>query len=154
VCSVPRRKCLFLYFYFMDRDFGLIQVRLQTCFPLQIQVYVNGHEWLTRRLDKKQIRYRKIRECFRVDRGFGEGTKAFRTVLLTELASTVNPRCQEGHPLFSDLLQSMSYYWVTTQREYSTDILFKSPDPFGGTLSSITEPQQVVLWGQASHELS
>ena len=37
-----RRKCLFLYFYFMDRDFGLIHVRLQTWFPLQVQVYVNG----------------------------------------------------------------------------------------------------------------
>ena len=41
-----RRKCLFLYYYFMDRDFGLIHVKLQTWFPLQIQVYVNGHEWL------------------------------------------------------------------------------------------------------------
>lgn len=28
-----RRKCLFLYFYFMDRDFGLIHVKLQTWFP-------------------------------------------------------------------------------------------------------------------------
>jgi hypothetical protein len=46
-----RRKCLFLYFYFIDRDFGLIHVWLQTWFPLQIQVYVNGHEWLARRLD-------------------------------------------------------------------------------------------------------
>ena len=43
-----RRKCLFLYYYFMDRDFGLIHVKLQTWFPLQIQVYVNGHEWLAR----------------------------------------------------------------------------------------------------------
>ena len=25
-----RRKCLFLYYYFMDRDFGLIHVKLQT----------------------------------------------------------------------------------------------------------------------------
>jgi len=33
-----RRKCLFLYFYFNHRDFGLMHVRLQTWFPLQIQV--------------------------------------------------------------------------------------------------------------------
>ena len=33
-----RRKCLHLYFYFMDRDFGLIHVRVQTWFPLQIQL--------------------------------------------------------------------------------------------------------------------
>jgi hypothetical protein len=27
------RKCLFLYFYFLDRQFGLLHVRLQTWFP-------------------------------------------------------------------------------------------------------------------------
>ena len=43
-----RRKCLFLYFYFINREFGLMHVKLQTWFPLQIQVYVNGHEWLAR----------------------------------------------------------------------------------------------------------
>jgi hypothetical protein len=33
-----RRKCLILDYYFMDRDFGLIHVRLQTWFPLPLQV--------------------------------------------------------------------------------------------------------------------
>ena len=31
-----RRKCLILYYYFMDRDLGLIHVRVQTWFPLQM----------------------------------------------------------------------------------------------------------------------
>src|SRR6266540_1876015 len=53
-----RRKCLILY-YFMDRDFGLIHVRLQTWFPLQLQVYVNGHEWLARKLAQHGVRYTK-----------------------------------------------------------------------------------------------
>ncbi len=46
-----RRKCLQLYFYFLDRQLGLIHVKLQTWFPFPIQVYVNGHEWLAGRLD-------------------------------------------------------------------------------------------------------
>jgi hypothetical protein len=37
-----RRKCLFVYYYFMDRDFGLIHVKLQTWFPLPMQIYVTG----------------------------------------------------------------------------------------------------------------
>ena len=49
-----RRKCLFLCYYFMDRDFSLIHVKLQTWFPLQIQVYVNGHEWLARKLKETE----------------------------------------------------------------------------------------------------
>jgi hypothetical protein len=40
--------------------------------------------------------------------------------LLENYAKLVNP-------LKKDLLRSMDYYWVTTQSEYSTDILFKSP---------------------------
>jgi len=39
-----KRKCLFLYYSFMDPDLGLIHVKLQTWFPLQLQLYVNGHE--------------------------------------------------------------------------------------------------------------
>jgi hypothetical protein len=123
-----KRKCLFLYFYFMDRDFGLIHVRLQTWFPLQIQVYVNGHEWLARRLDQKQIRYRKFENAFVWIEDLVKAQKLshqFSSLnwprLLTRYAKKVNP-------LFRDLLQSMSYYWVTTQSEYSTDVLFKSPD--------------------------
>jgi hypothetical protein len=41
-----RRKCLHLYFYFMDRDFGLLHVRIQTWFPMQIQVYLRTSLYL------------------------------------------------------------------------------------------------------------
>ena len=44
------RRCVFLYFYYVDRDFGLMHIRLQTWLPLTIQVYVNGREWLARQL--------------------------------------------------------------------------------------------------------
>jgi hypothetical protein len=123
-----RRKCLFLYFYFMDPDFGLIHVRLQTWFPLPVQVYVNGHEWLARNLDKKGIHYRKFENAFVWIEDLARAQKLsdrFASLnwprLLTRYAKKVNP-------LLGDLLQSMSYYWVTTQSEYSTDILFKNPD--------------------------
>ena len=61
-----RRKCLHLYFYFMDRDFGLIHVRIQTWFPtqIQVQVYLNGHEWLARKLSANHIRYTKHDNVF------------------------------------------------------------------------------------------
>lgn len=126
--QAARRKCLFLYFYFMDRDFGLVHVKLQTWFPLQIQVYVNGHEWLARKLQQNKIRYRKLENAFV---WIGDLAKAQKFSdrfcsldwprLLTRYAKKINP-------LFSDLLQSMPYYWVTAQSEYSTDILFKSPE--------------------------
>jgi hypothetical protein len=48
----------------MDRDLGLIHVRLQTWFPLQMQVYVNGHEWLARTLTRHAVRYTKQDNAF------------------------------------------------------------------------------------------
>ncbi len=45
-----RRKCLHFYFYFLDPDLGLVHVRLQSWFPFEIQVYMNGREILARQL--------------------------------------------------------------------------------------------------------
>lgn len=62
------RKCLHLYFYFVDREFGLIHVRLQTWLPMSIQVCVNGREYLARRLDRAGIGCEKRDNCFvRID---------------------------------------------------------------------------------------
>lgn len=38
------RKCKYYYFYFLDKNFGFMHVKLQTWFPFMIQVYINGHE--------------------------------------------------------------------------------------------------------------
>src|SRR5262249_17054197 len=39
------RKCLHYYFYFDDDRFGLSQIRLQTWFPFNTNVVLNGREW-------------------------------------------------------------------------------------------------------------
>ena len=62
--QTAKRKCLHLYYYFMDRDLGLLHVRVQTWFPLQVQVYLNGHEWLERRLTARGIEHAKIDNVF------------------------------------------------------------------------------------------
>ena len=60
-----KRNCLQLYYhYFMDRQLGLIHVKLQTWFPFPIQVYVNGHEWLARRLGRHGLKYLKSDNVF------------------------------------------------------------------------------------------
>jgi hypothetical protein len=39
-------------------------LRLQTWFPLQIQVYLDGHEWLARKLTARGIEHTKIDNVF------------------------------------------------------------------------------------------
>ena len=121
-----RRKCLHLYFYFMDRDFGLIHVRVQTWFPLQIQVYLNGHEWLARKLAANHIGYTKhdnafvwIEDMARAQRFADRFVNLHWPAILNRYARRVTPQLQ-------DILSGCQHYWVSAQSEYSTDVLFKT----------------------------
>src|SRR4051794_33722096 len=49
------RQCLHHYLYLIDDEFGFMHVRIQGWIPYEIQVYINGREWLARQLDKRAI---------------------------------------------------------------------------------------------------
>jgi len=120
-----RRKCLFIYFYFMDRKFGLIHVKLQTWFPMQIQVYLNGHDWLERKLMANGISFTKH------DNVFLRVANWERAQMLADRFTGLDwPRILERYaryvnPLLKGSLHGYQHYWVTSQSEYSTDIIFK-----------------------------
>ena len=120
-----RRKCLSLYFYLIDKQFGFMHVRLQTWFPFTIQVYMNGHEYLARKLDDVGLRYRQVENAFawlenpkRAQR-FADGlpNKNWPRIL-SRFARMVNP-------LLPRVLDGCSYYWVAHQTELATDIMFR-----------------------------
>jgi hypothetical protein len=121
-----RRKCLCLYFYFIDREFGFLHVRIQTWFPFTVQVYVNGHEWLARKLSRHGVGYRRCDNAFlsiedprRAQRFADRFTGRKWPRILSRFARRVNP-------LLGDLLQPMDYYWVVDQAEFATDVLFSN----------------------------
>lgn len=127
-----RRKCLCLYFYFVDREFGLMHVRIATWFPFAVQVCLNGHDWLARQMDRHGIGYRQIDNAFvliddpaRAQRMADRFVKRNWPRILSALARRVNP-------LMNNLLRDMDYYWVTQQAEYATDVLFKTPAALQG----------------------
>jgi hypothetical protein len=127
-----RRKCLCLYFYFVDREFGLLHVRITSWFPFMTQVCLNGHDWLARKLDRHGIGYRKVDNAFvsiddpRRARRLADGfVRKNWPRVLTAFARRVNP-------LLRSLLRGMDYYWVTQQAEYATDVMFKSPAALAG----------------------
>lgn len=127
-----RRKCLCLYFYFLDRQFGLMHVRLATWFPFTVQVCLNGHDWLARQMDRHGIGYRQLDNAFvaiadpvRAQRMADRFVQRNWPRILSAFARRVNP-------LTRDLLAGMEYYWVTQQAEYATDVLFQSPAALQG----------------------
>jgi hypothetical protein len=124
------RKCRHLYYYYLDREFGLMHVRLQTWLPFTIQVCINGREWLARKMDRAGITYTKRDNCFTqiselkkaqqfMDRLTNRNWRRF----LDALAQKVNPWIQpkEG-------LDIRSYYWSVRQGEYATDVMFRNAE--------------------------
>jgi hypothetical protein len=121
-----RRKCLCLYFYLFDREFGFMHVRIPTWFPFTIQIYMNGHEWLAGKMDRHGIVHKKLENAFlwiadpnRAQSFSNRFAKKKWPSILSFLAGRFNP-------LLKDLLQSMDYYWVVDQAEFATDIMFSN----------------------------
>ena len=122
------RKCLHLYFYYLDREFGLMHIRLQTWLPFTIQVCLNGREWLARQMDRAGISYTKGDNCFtyiadlkRAQQLMDRLTERHWGRFLDALAQKVNPWI---HPRTG--LDVRSYYWSVRQGEYATDVMFRS----------------------------
>lgn len=126
----PRfRKCLHLYHYFFHHQFGFMNARIQTWFPLTIQVCLNGREWLSRQMTHQGIAYQQQGNCFtwiedlaRAQEIMSSFLRSPWSALLNEIACQLNPIHQE---LFGDF--KLQYYWSVHQSEWATDILFKDP---------------------------
>jgi hypothetical protein len=124
-----QRQCLHLYFYFLDREFGLMHVRLQTWLPMTVQVCLNGREYLARQMDKAGIGYQRCENCFtqiddlpRAQQLLDQLTTRNWEPFLSRLAARVNPWMQG-----KDALDQRGYYWTLLQGEFATDVMFRDP---------------------------
>lgn len=125
---LPRvRQCTHYYFYYIDRDFGWMHLRLQSWVPFTVQVCLNGREYLARQLDKLGIGYQKRDNCLLtiddvpraqalLDRLHTKHWDGF----LDALARRVNPLIhRQAH------LSVGSYYWSVRESELATDVMFR-----------------------------
>lgn len=120
--SIPQ---LCLYYYLLHPEFGLMHIRIQTWLPFTVQIYLNGHDWLARRMTQSGIDYEQLDNCFariddpvRAQELSDEFCRLKWTEILPSFARQVNPLPEECFP--------QNYYWVTDQAEYATDVMFKN----------------------------
>lgn len=48
------------YVYLVDADFGPMFLKFGTYFPYPLKIYLNGHEWLKRQLDRRGLKYQPL----------------------------------------------------------------------------------------------
>jgi hypothetical protein len=123
-------KCAHLYFYMLDRNFGLTHLRLQMWAPFSIHVCINGREWLARQLKQSGIGFDQRDNCFVDIDDLARAQELASAQLKTNWSALLDrfvSRCHPAHQtMFAD--RPLEYYWSAEETEWATDVLFRSPE--------------------------
>ena len=57
-------KCKHYYLYYNDEEFGWMFIKIQTWFPFNVQIYINGREYCSKLFDKANIKYEMYNNSF------------------------------------------------------------------------------------------
>ena len=109
----------------------VIYVRLQTWFPFEIQVGMNGRDWLARQLDREQIRYERSDNKFLWVEDWQRAQQLLDEQLQTDWVRELDALQQQFHPLHPRHLGRMRrlrYNWTVFQSEWASDVAFHSQE--------------------------
>jgi len=131
------RKCLHIYKYWEHPRFGFMGARIQTWFPFNVQIWMNGRVWLGRQLARmgKTDFHREDNYFTRLDdpklaqRVMDRQLEVDWQRALDSIARTLNPLHRQ---IFKAWPQS--YYWSVYQSEWATDLLFEDRKALAASL--------------------
>jgi hypothetical protein len=123
------RKCLHIYKYYQHPRFGLINARIQTWFPFNIQICMNGREWLARQLTRRRCGYGRDDNCFTHLANPALAQRLMDEQLQTDWSGELTALARRLNPLHEEIFRPwpQDYYWSSYQSEWATDLLFESP---------------------------
>ena len=125
--AYQQRRCLHVYFYYIDREFGWMHVRLQTWFPFAIQVCVNGREWLGQKMRRAGMAFQQQDNCFTRIADVGKAQRWMDQWLSRRWAGWLDRWAGRAMPWLTspDGSKLRGYYWTVRQAEFATDVMFR-----------------------------
>ena len=123
------RKCAHYYTYWMDAEWGLCHVRIQTWLPFGVHVCINGREWLARQMDREGVRYVRRDNCFTWVDDVDHAQALLDRQLRTDWGAALNRLLKHSHPGYAKAVRASKhtqYYWSCDASEWASDILFRS----------------------------
>lgn len=135
------RKCLHLYGYWLDDRLGRMSVRLQSWFPFDVQVCLNGREWLGRQLTAAGVAHLKEQNCFPWIENVVRAQRLMDEQLQTSWPELLESLVARLHPGHATLLSSSPsrYYWTLDQSEWATDVMFRSTGALAAIYPRLTD---------------
>ena len=140
VTSKPT-KCKHYYFYYNDSEFGLMYLKIQTWFPYNVQIYINGREYLSKLLDKNNVKYEMYNNSFSYIEDFDKAQELANNILNQKISSSFDGLIKQINNLLPNITKifSASYYWCIDQCEFATDINFKSRSDLENIYKTLVE---------------
>jgi len=128
-----------LDYYFLDPEFGLIHVRLQTWLPFTVQVYVNGHEWLAQQMVQKKLGFVQQHNAFTQLDDPAQAQRLADRFARLDWPKILDRWARQVNPLLNDMLTGYPVHWVVDQAEYATDLLFQSRAALAGLYRALLD---------------
>ena len=124
-----RSKCKHLYFYYDHADFGFMSIRLQTWAPYDIQIAINGRQWLKRLLDKAGCNYILHGNKFLDIDDYALAQQLLNSQLDTRWIDTLTGFLPDVFPSMRSLIgEALDYHWILWQSEWAKDYVFTDPN--------------------------
>jgi hypothetical protein len=123
------RKCMHWYVYFLDSQFGLCHVRIQSWLPFTVHICLNGHEWLCRQLQAAGIAFRRSDNCLIDVADLPAAQRLLSAQPWADWQGILNGLLERACPALSQLAARdgpLSYYWSADETEWATDVMFRS----------------------------
>ena len=123
-------KCKHYYFYYNDDEFGLMYLKIQTWFPYNVQIYINGREYLSNLSEKNNTKYEMYNNSFSYIEDFTKAQELADGILNQKISDSFDGLIKQIniHLPKIEKIFSHSYYWCIDQCEFATDINFKNRD--------------------------
>ena len=121
-------KCSALYHYYLHPRFGWMYIRLQTWFPFEVQIGLNGREWLAQRMDQEGMRYQRSDNKFLWVEDWPQAQRWLAEQQQTNWVQEFDALLRQIHPLHPGHLGRLpvAYNWTVHQSEWATDVAFNS----------------------------
>jgi hypothetical protein len=124
---VPR-KCLHIYKYYKHPRFGFMGTRIQTWFPFNVQIWMNGRVWLGHQLTKMGRT-----DFHREDNYFTQlddpefAQRVMNRQLAVDWQRALDSILRTLNPLHRQIFKAwpQTYYWSIYQSEWATDLMFR-----------------------------
>jgi hypothetical protein len=153
-----KRKQLHWYLYYLDDEFGFMSIRIQSWWPFTLQIYINGHEWLAKQMDREGIAYVRADNCFWQIAELERAQALCDKFAHRQWERVWQAFAARTNPLLDQVKAwtGKGYYWSIDQAEIATDVMFANqatldallPDLFHETLLTFSAEDVMRFLGR------